>query len=239
MAIHDHVGGDGAAITESALSLSDVTTGDVSITKHGFAPKAPNDTAKFLRGDATWQVPPTGGGGLAQLTSLVASRPYPSPHILTYNISGLLLNANTIYYVPYFVPQSGAVAKISIIVTFAGSADARGRMGIYTNVAGLPSALVVDGGEFTPSSTGEFQLTISPSLSVGWYWLAIVINSPTTAPKFSSILSQIDVVGNSITGTTISSYKYINQSFTYGALPSTVGTLTWAQNPAPLMFLTW
>lgn len=51
---HDHVGGDGAPITEATLSLSDVTTADVSTTKHGFAPKAPNDTTKYLRGDGIW-----------------------------------------------------------------------------------------------------------------------------------------------------------------------------------------
>lgn len=40
--------------TDANLSTSDVTTNDVSISKHGFAPKAPNDTTKYLRGDATW-----------------------------------------------------------------------------------------------------------------------------------------------------------------------------------------
>lgn len=55
-----HGGTDPAysAVVEGDLSLSDVTTDDVSTTKHGFAPKAPNDTTKFLRGDATWDVPP-------------------------------------------------------------------------------------------------------------------------------------------------------------------------------------
>ena len=51
---HDHIGGDGAAITEGGLSLSDVTTGDVSTSAHGFCPKAPDDTSKFLRGDGSW-----------------------------------------------------------------------------------------------------------------------------------------------------------------------------------------
>jgi len=37
--------------------LADNTTQDVSTTKHGYVPKAPNDTTKFLRGDATWAVP--------------------------------------------------------------------------------------------------------------------------------------------------------------------------------------
>lgn len=55
---HDHNGGDGAAIVEAAITLADNTTNNVSTTKHGFTPKAPNDTAKFLRGDASWAAVP-------------------------------------------------------------------------------------------------------------------------------------------------------------------------------------
>ncbi len=44
----------GGTLSESALALTDVTTNDVSITKHGFVPKAPNSTSQYLRGDGTW-----------------------------------------------------------------------------------------------------------------------------------------------------------------------------------------
>jgi hypothetical protein len=44
--------------TEAALSLTDNTTNDVSTTKHGFVPKAPNDTSKYFRGDGTWATIP-------------------------------------------------------------------------------------------------------------------------------------------------------------------------------------
>lgn len=54
---HDHNGGDGAAITEAAITLADNTTNNVSITKHGLVPKAPNDTLQFFRGDGTWAIP--------------------------------------------------------------------------------------------------------------------------------------------------------------------------------------
>lgn len=43
-----------ALVTDANLVTTDITTNDVSTSKHGFTPKAPNDTAKFLRGDATW-----------------------------------------------------------------------------------------------------------------------------------------------------------------------------------------
>lgn len=48
----------GGTLSESALNLTDVTTGNVSTSAHGFTPKAPNDTTKFLRGDASWAVAP-------------------------------------------------------------------------------------------------------------------------------------------------------------------------------------
>lgn len=48
-------------LPEAGQTLADNTTNDVSTTKHGYVPKAPNDTTKFLRGDATWAVPSSSG----------------------------------------------------------------------------------------------------------------------------------------------------------------------------------
>jgi len=64
---HDHVGGDGAAIVEAAITLADNTTNNVSITKHGFAPKAPNDAAKFLDGTGAWTTPTSASFPIASL----------------------------------------------------------------------------------------------------------------------------------------------------------------------------
>lgn len=53
------------AVTDANLSTTDVTTNDVSISKHGFAPKAPNDATKYLDGTGNYTVPAgSGGGGL-------------------------------------------------------------------------------------------------------------------------------------------------------------------------------
>jgi len=48
------------AVTEAKQTLADNTTNDVSTTKHGYAPKAPNDTQKFLRGDGTFAIHASG-----------------------------------------------------------------------------------------------------------------------------------------------------------------------------------
>ena len=50
-----------ALVTDANMTTTDITTNNVSTSKHGFAPKAPNDTTKFLRGDGTWAVPAGGG----------------------------------------------------------------------------------------------------------------------------------------------------------------------------------
>lgn len=52
---------DNGTVTEAMLSISDNTTGDVSTSAHGFAPKVTN-TANFLRGDGTWVNPGTNSG---------------------------------------------------------------------------------------------------------------------------------------------------------------------------------
>ena len=66
--LHGNASGDPSfsSVVENDISLSDVTTDDVSITKHGFAPKAPNDATKFLDGTGNYSTPggsaPTGSG---------------------------------------------------------------------------------------------------------------------------------------------------------------------------------
>lgn len=57
--------------SESDLSLTDVTTANVSTTKHGFAPKLPNDATKYLDGTGAYTVP-AGGSGSDTLFATVA-----------------------------------------------------------------------------------------------------------------------------------------------------------------------
>jgi hypothetical protein len=57
-----HEAGGSDAIKLDDLEPPDDTTDlDVSTSKHGLCPKAPNDTTKFLRGDGAWGVPAGGG----------------------------------------------------------------------------------------------------------------------------------------------------------------------------------
>ena len=52
--------GDQTLPTDATIVTSDVITNDASATKHGWFPKLPAVTNKFLRDDMTWQSPPGG-----------------------------------------------------------------------------------------------------------------------------------------------------------------------------------
>lgn len=56
MSVRSHNPFDLFRVSESGLWLRDNTIADVSTSRHGLVPKAPNDTTKFLRGDGTWGV---------------------------------------------------------------------------------------------------------------------------------------------------------------------------------------
>ena len=52
---------------DADLSLTDVTTNDVSSAAHGFAPRLPGDATKFLNGTGVYSVPP--GSGISKYTA--------------------------------------------------------------------------------------------------------------------------------------------------------------------------
>lgn len=53
------------SLSESDINTTDVTTGNVTTSKHGYAPKLPNDSTKYLNGIGTYTVPPGGGDVVA------------------------------------------------------------------------------------------------------------------------------------------------------------------------------
>lgn len=50
-------------VTDATLPTSDITTNNVSTSKHGFAPKLPNDATKYLNGVGAYSVPAGKFGG--------------------------------------------------------------------------------------------------------------------------------------------------------------------------------
>ncbi|MCK5603825.1 hypothetical protein KAR91_18195 [Candidatus Pacearchaeota archaeon] len=59
-------------ISDATVTFTDITTNDVSTTKHGFAPKAPDDAAQYLDGTGSYSVPAGGASDINGLSDAVA-----------------------------------------------------------------------------------------------------------------------------------------------------------------------
>lgn len=87
------------------------------------------------------------------------------------------LSTNGTQYHPIWIGRTVTVDRIAVrsiaTATVVGTAD--GRLGIFEDSNGAPGALKIDAGGFTYTSatgTANHIITISQSLTAGWYWLA-------------------------------------------------------------------
>lgn len=86
-----------STVTEADQTLADNTTNNVSTSKHGYAPKAPNDATKYLDGTGAYSVP-AGSGGSSTIV------PPQGRLSLTSGVAVMTTDATaqgTVYYVPY------------------------------------------------------------------------------------------------------------------------------------------
>lgn len=58
---------------ESSVTFTDITTNNVSTTKHGYTPKLPNDATRYLDGTGAYSVPAASGSPPVLLNTLTAS----------------------------------------------------------------------------------------------------------------------------------------------------------------------
>jgi hypothetical protein len=125
---HDHAGGDGAVITDANLSFTDVTTNDVSITKHGFAPKAPNVSTKYLAGNGNWVDLPTTGTGYAINVQALTSSPTDAQTIYfgTLPKAPVTVAATSKIYI-----RKAGTIKIAEIYCYSGTAGTNEAWSIY------------------------------------------------------------------------------------------------------------
>ena len=78
-------------VTDANLSTSDITTNNVSTSKHGFAPKLPNDATVFLNGVGAYTTPAANAGnliGIQYLTSGTTYTPTSGTHTIIIEMVG-------------------------------------------------------------------------------------------------------------------------------------------------------
>ena len=75
-------------VTDANLSTSDITDNNVSISKHGFAPKLPNDATKYLDGTGNYSVPGSNNWVDYSATSTIVGWSSFTTKIIKYRVVG-------------------------------------------------------------------------------------------------------------------------------------------------------
>ena len=178
---------------------------------------------------------PQGAAGLAAsmrppLRSGGASY-YCSPH--NGNGNGTLVQ-NTIYAVPFYVPVTTTFTKIAVVTV--GTASAQVRLGIYNdNGSGVPDTLILDAGSIATATSGFKTITISQSLTPGWYWLACAMQG--AAGSINNITGPLAYLptANGYTSVTYAGYK--GSASVSAGLPNPWGSTYTLATPVPIVYL--
>ena len=246
-AMTDHVHGREAFGTTTATVGSSAggsaTTPSKSDHVHATGAGTPS-TQAF--GDAA----ATGTGPAASMTdhkhAMMANPylPYRSGGTFAYlpafsSTSNTATSTGTLYAIPFFVPVTTTFVKIIGLVA-TGITNGQLRMGIYSTTGGVPDALVLDAGTVAATTSADAPITISQSLTPGWYWLACVtqVAAPTlTCSTGNAVnpMANIPTTGSIRSGGPMHGYS---QTGVTSTLPSPWGSTYTQQQTVPLVALT-
>ena len=198
-----------ALVTDANLTTSDITTNDVSTAKHGFAPKAPNDTAKFLRGDGTWAVP--SAGGLTNFTEAAnTSAPNATVPVNSLTATGAATNIDVA-----IVPKGTGAFTLDIADSTSAGGNKRGANAIdlstkRTNAADVASGAssIVIGETARATNTSSFAVGLGSTGSISSGTCAIAIGSWTTATGSNSFSTGSRVDATGLHSVSIGGYQY-------------------------------
>ena len=170
-----------------------------------------------------------------------ASRPQLKRQSASYMRTPILLQ-NTFsvinqrsYYMPIYVESTTTFDRLALSTASAFVGTATIRMGIYNDSSGVPSTLVLDAGTVSATAAStNYEITISQSLSSGYYWLAFAQQgtAPTTPSYTGAAASGTQYYNPYVIGqtspTAASNFGYFQNTVT-GAFAN-AGTLALAQS---------
>lgn len=181
---------------------------------------------------AAWQ---QDGGSAAASTAL----PYRTGGTFYYSppfaqSGNLALTQNKAYATPYYVPVTTTFVSIGVVTT--GTASATTRLGIYSDNNGVPGALVLDAGNIATATSGFKTITISQSLTKGWYWLTAAMQGAAGSLNCSGANQGVVTIGvtNPFSSGGLNGYSQTGVS---GALPSPWGGTYTEESRTPIVYL--
>lgn len=143
-----------------------------------------------------WQAAGTTGIGVLEWQSGLH---YTSPS----NISGSIgPQEDWTYYIPMFSPTTVTLDRMLIRTASTFSGTGTVRLGLYSNTAGKPDALLLDAGTVTCTAADTtYSVTISQSVGPGFFWAAVNSQTPAASNNFRSHTNQtVNPIDPSVSG---------------------------------------
>lgn len=159
-----HFAGSTQAVTSSAVveadqTLADNTTGNVSTSKHGYAPKAPNDATKYLDGTGAYSLPAGSGGSATWPASLVY---FPGTIFAPSTYANSSPTAATTYCTDVYDPYT---IVVSTLATIGGAASKYQAIAVFDSSGN--QLLSVNAAESAGNNWNKFTLGSSVTLNPG------------------------------------------------------------------------
>lgn len=126
---------DAGTVTEAKQSLSDVTTGNVSTSAHGYAPKAPNDANQYLDGTGNWSVP----DGYTLHVQALTSSPADAATVYFGQLPKAPVAAAATSKV--YIPKTGVI-KRAVVYCYSGTAGTAESWSLYIRVNNTTDTLI-------------------------------------------------------------------------------------------------
>ena len=191
-----------AQVKDSDLSTSDITTNDVSTSKHGFAPKAPNDATKYLDGTGAYSTPSGSGNAINVVLKGSNQDVTNSATLVDDTALTMSLAANKTYWFEIYL----------LLEANSTAADFK-----YT----------IDGpsGSAPAGATAQYGNDTESSTAAGW-WGPTTSGSPVNMTGLGSTVA----IGTSSTTATLQGLRISGLIFMGGSSGTIL--LRWAQNTA-------
>ncbi len=131
-------------------------------------------------------------------------------------LTTLAVTIDILYACPIKIPYTVTLTAIGIEVTTGATGNVR--IGMYTDVAGVPTARLFDSGAISTAAPAAFKsAAISQTIVPGNYWIAGVFSATPTVRAVTTANSQHDLGSSSGTDTAV--HSGVSVAFTYAALP--------------------
>ncbi len=153
------------------------------------------------------------------------------------------LTVNTLYAIPFYVPETVTYASVGIIRTVS-VVGAYEHLGVYSDNGGVPDALLFDWGITNPAAdvaeTGFKSITPVPasSLTAGWVWLCCVpqVAVNTLFATVGTSTGAPVVLGTSTPSATGMTMGYAGTT-TSTSLPASWGSTYTERSVVPLVYV--